>query len=625
MLKAIIVSALFLSVPFFSFAGTTITKNLCSYTTLTKVTLPEFNPEATKSALSKSVGNTDFCSDNRVTLTPLGAIVEETTCICQKTDSAEKNQELLDSIGCGPNQTQPKITISIDKRISGCKDTNIIISKCSKDPKAAYEAQCQSGFASPDDLDETDNTVTIDRTPWSIGDLPTFSVPDESQSMVSALTRAGVSPAEAQRLSTEQPQNAQEYIRALVEGNPDEIKASAAKLEINPNLSSNVRSLTADAPPPSSDTPDRVTEGAPTQSPSSAGFQPPLTDQEKWTGEFPTQCGIPGVAGLMMRSESGCGKVTRTARSDARGPYGFLCPSWNSFAQTTGYGQYSCQCSGWSYVGECSFADDVQLGAAIVNARYDMYRTQYGDTCAAINQRWETCAYAMHFAGETGFRNLVAAYQANPNQQLDPATVSRIFMTSGAYSANREVFERSGTVGGLFTYMEARLRGDSITSTYYTATGVTTNTGYSLNPNYGNLFTNTSGPAPSQTPVVMSPFANASLFSGLLTAVPQQGVQQTVQQPMAQQVAPQPKAQVSLSADPHIGKAGDPFTFTWMSRAINTQIGCTLALPGSSTVPVAPSGKQTVTIRNPQIYTLIFTCRGLDGTPAVAQDTVFVQ
>lgn len=621
MLKAIVVSALFLSVPFFAHAET-VQKQLCAEGTRRSVKPPAFEGGKTQDLFKSSINNTNFCTDVRVTLGPLGQVIEDTTCIC-------RTQEELESVGCGPNQEQPKITISIPKKISGCVTDNVIISKCARDPKAAYEAQCKSGAAIPGDTDETDS-VTIERTPWDISDLPTFSVPSESDAVVKALTHAGVPPAEAQRLSTDQRQNAEEYIRALAEGNTETIKESARKLEINPNLSSNVRSLTADSPPGPTDSPGRTTEGE--KLPSAAGFQPPLTDQEKWTGDFPTQCGIQGVAGLMMRPESGCGKALRNPRADVRGPLQFLCGTWNTYAANTGNSQYSCNCSGGYYAGECSYVDDPLISAQVTNAQYDRYRAQYGEWCSGINQRWETCAYAIHFAGEGGFRNLVSAYRSNPNAPLDPAAVSSIFMSSGAYSANREIFAQAGTVGGLFNLLETKLRGGSVTSTYYTQGGVTTNTGYSLNPNFGGMSANVFGgsgvPLPSQTPVLMSPFANASLFArapAAPQATPiQQGVPSSLQQPVQQPIS-YPPAQVSLIADPLIGKAGDEFTFTWKSSGVSTQAGCTLALAGSSTLPVARAGTQKVRIRTPQIYALVFSCRGLDGNPAVARTSVFVQ
>ncbi len=608
--------------------STAVKKVLCEPGVKSRVVPPTFTESGTKSALLGSVQNVNFCTDERIALGPLGQVQEASTCICV-------DQPTLESVGCGPSQQQTYITISIKKALTGCISDNVIISKCAKDPKAAYQAACKSGMgAGEGDTDEEDS-VTVERTPWTLDDLPTLSVPSETDAMVNALTYAGVSSPEAQRLSTQNPQNAQEYIRALVDRDETAIKATAAKLNINPNLSDNIAMLVP--PPERVDTPVAPPrDGERDIMPTSTGFGPDA-QRETWTGDFPTQCGIPGQAGLMMRLESGCGKATRNPRADVRGPLQFLCGTWNTYARETGNGQHACQCtSGGYYASECSAVDDPLISSQVVNAQYDRYQTQYGGWCTSINQRWETCAYMIHFAGVGGFGNLVAAYSMNPSTPLDPTNVARLFQSSGAYTANREVFQQAGTVAGLFNLFETKLRGGSVTSTYYTPTGVTTNTGYSLNPNFGGVISNTFGggggiPLPSQTPVVMSPFANASLFSGLAAQTQQNAAQYTPQNTTQQQVVPAvtpttyPKAEVSLKIEPRIGTAGDKFKITWTSSGINQSISCTIALPGSNSANVVPNGSQSVTIKKPNVYAIVFTCKAMDGKPVVAQDTVFVQ
>lgn len=620
MLKAIVVSALFLSIPLFSDAETKATKELCDAKPDIKISRPSFEPGVTSDALTKSIGNTNFCTNSSITLTPLYSIREETHCICVRSDSEEANKAKLENVGCGPDQAQPEVTISIDPKISGCVNRVVTISKCAKDPRAAYEAECKSGTAMPGDSDAT-NAVTIDRTPWDASMLPTFSVPDGSDAIEKALTNAEVSAGDAERLAKEQPQNAQEYIRALASNNLEAIKASAAKLQISPNLAANGGAITADSPPSSTDPPGRVAEGD--KAPGAAGFRPPLTDQSTWTGEFPQQCGIEGDAGRLMRSESGCGRVTvNPLERSVRGPYQFMCGTWNTYARNTGNAQYSCACdSSGYYAGQCTFVDDPYIGARIVNAQYELYRAQYGNLCTSVNQHWSTCVYGIHFAGEAGFQRLVQAYRANPYQPLDQATVAGIFGSRDAYTKNLSVFQQAGTVGGLFEFLEGKMRNDGrTTSTLYIPTGVSTNTGYSLNPGYASFFSPQSSFPPSQTPVLMSPFAQAALFAS--QPIAQQNV--PVQQPVQQKPISHPPAQVSIIADPRLGKAGDEFTFTWKSSGVSPS-SCTLALAGSTTVPVAASGTQKVRIRIAQIYSLVFTCRGLDGAPAVVRETVFVQ
>lgn len=617
--SAILVGVLLLLCAPIAYAADAPSKTLCAPGTKTSIVPPTFTGTATKDSLQSRVSNSNFCTDDKLTLGPLGQIQEASTCICE-------TQEEMDTIGCGPDQQQPRVTISIKKSLSGCASDNVIISKCAKDPKAAYEAQCKSGIPQGDDIDE-EKSVTIDRTPWDLNDLPTLNVPSDTDAMISALTYAGVPSSDAARLSSDSPQNAQEYIRALVERDETAIKASAAKLNINPNLSENIAMLTppaslTDAPTTAGDLPRRGSETDPGRG--STVFR--SDDQQLRTdGEYPTQCGIPGDAGRLMRSESGCGRNTVNPNADVRGPYQFLCGTWNTYARNTGNGSYQCTCDANNkYVGSCPYVEDPLIGAGVVNGQYDLYRERYGQLCESARLPWQACVYAIHFAGEGGFQRLAEAYRQDPHTLLTPQSVAYYFASPYAYNANRVVFERSQTVGGLFAYLDGKMRGDgSVTSTFYSPTGVTTNTGYSLNPSFGGVFTGSSGPAPSQTPVVMSPFANASLFSALSAQTQQNAAQYTPQQ--VQQVIAPPKAQVSLTIEPRIGNAGEKFTVTWKSSAINPTSPCTLALPGSNSVNVAPNGSQSVTIKNANVYPLVFTCRGLDGKPAVAQDTVFVQ
>ena len=117
-------------------------KSICKSGTTVKSAPPiwSLDPAVGKEAFTNLVGSTNFCTNEKVTLTGLGNVLsDEVTCICT-------TQAQMDKVGCErADQTQPTVTTVIDKSKTGCLSGSVTVSKCATNPEAAYEVACKQG------------------------------------------------------------------------------------------------------------------------------------------------------------------------------------------------------------------------------------------------------------------------------------------------------------------------------------------------------------------------------------------------------------------------------------------------------------------------------------------------
>lgn len=238
MKRAVVVLCLFVAT--LAYAETLprdLQKRICKPGTETKTSTQTFAASAGKGDIAKFTGTTNFCANERVTLevSPEGnRLTDRATCICV-------TKEQMDAVGCEKGKTQPTVTTVIDRKISRCATDSVTISKCVADPEAAYEAACKSGLSYARVDPSGDINIPLDP---DITKAPAPVITDASP-IAQALVAAGVEPAKAKEIATKDAISAAEYINAVASGDTEAIKATAAKLEINPNLSADVAQIEA--------------------------------------------------------------------------------------------------------------------------------------------------------------------------------------------------------------------------------------------------------------------------------------------------------------------------------------------------------------------------------------------
>lgn len=383
----------------------------------------------------------DTCSDERVTLTRYtfsATVKDEVTRACKTPEDKKK-------YGCGPGQIKPKVVIVMG---DGETSKSFTVSKC--DPNALKSALSKSidgKTTQPLQQLESQQAESLKAPP---------AINAGTDALASALTDLGI-PGDQARTIANSAVSAGDLIKALQSNDPnaigDAVKKAAADagVTINPDLFDSIKGLTpeqaaaklaslagVDITPKSGDTTFKPDTGADT---SALGA---------YTSNFPTQCGIEGIAGNIMRAESSCGRINYNPRSSVQGPYHFLCDTWTSYARGTGYGNYA----------DCSYRNDPAISTQVMNAKLDQYAQTYGNTCTQAGLTVTSCQYAIHVFGEGGFRNIFNAYLANGNASAYSLCGSAL--RSDACSNNSSIFRNGGTVAGVFSELDRRLGGTSI-------------------------------------------------------------------------------------------------------------------------------------------------------------------
>ncbi|RJR14453.1 hypothetical protein C4585_00145 [Candidatus Parcubacteria bacterium] len=217
------------------------------------------------------------------------------------------------------------------------------------------------------------------------------------------------------------------------------------------------------------------------------------------TQGIPMQCGVPGLAGNIMRVESNCGRINSNPLSSVQGPYHFLCATWQSYTRVTGYGQYA----------DCRYRNDPQISTQVMNARLAQYEQSYGGACRSSGLTISSCLYAIHVFGEGGFQGLLQAHRSGSG-----ASVCGWVLSSSACRNNSSIFRGGANATNVFAELDRRLGNQSVISNV--ATGSFSPLG---NFTQGGGFRSTSAMGASPFGNV-SPFGANSYQSGFNTVAP---------------------------------------------------------------------------------------------------------
>lgn len=217
------------------------------------------------------------------------------------------------------------------------------------------------------------------------------------------------------------------------------------------------------------------------------------------TQGIPTQCGVPGLAGNIMRVESNCGRINSNPLSSVQGPYHFLCETWQSYARVTGYGQYT----------DCRYRNDPQISTQVMNARLAQYEQSYGGACRSSGLTISSCLYAIHVFGEGGFQGLLQAHRSGSG-----SSVCGWVLSSAACRNNASIFRGGANATNVFAELDRRLGNQSVISSV--ATGSFSPLG-NFTQDDGFRSTSVMGASPFG---FVSPFGSSSYTSGLNTIAP---------------------------------------------------------------------------------------------------------
>lgn len=353
-----------------------------------------------------------------------------------------------------------------------------------------------------------------------------------------------------------------------------------------------------------------------------AGFE----KNQNETG-VPTQCGISGLSGLIMRAESSCGRINSNPLSSVQGPYHYLCGTWQRDTAATGFSQYS----------DCQYRNSVEISTKVVDAVYDQHKQKYGNTCESMGLSWTSCAYGIHVFGEGGFRNMLGAYSANPNASA--LSLCGSALATNACTNNISIFRNGGTVAGVFGELDRRLTGSSVipsVATYGSPFGVFGNTNTytplggspfaQVNPFTG--YVSTGNPVSTGSPVstggVVSTGGPVSTGGTVSTGgVTSGGTALTGTTP-----APIPATPVaSLIVQPRTILQGDPLTVSWASVGMRLDAPCIVQVATSSNDLFAQGNEGSKTVRFSQVGTYTFTlkCNAVNGLQIQQATSVRIQ
>lgn len=629
---------------------TTIVKTICPVGTTVNTERVD-QSDGGKEALSKVTGSNNFCTDELVTRSGalMSELKSEAYCLCpaqSEPNKAQKEQEILNGVGCQSGQRQPMIVFDIPKEISGCKSDRVRITKCAADLEEAYKDACKSGV-NLTSVGASDPRSIVIAEAGVARSMPSLQLANGSDTLLKAFTATGVSEEQARDIIQRDPKGASEYISALANNDLAKAKTIASRLEINPDLVTEqqvsvVREQQKSLGGSTYWQNPAYTSGSVSFSGGGGAFQTS-------TG-LPTQCGMPGIAGNFMLAESGCNRApTNAINPYVGGAHHYLCSTWQGDVAATGLRQY----------GDCNKRFDPVISSQVVNARYALHEQTYGGQCQSAGVSVSSCMYAIHVFGEGGFRNMLAAQQRNPGASA--ASLCGSAVSAAACSGNQAIFTNGGTVQGVFGELDRRLSGGAVVNTYARGTGMSVPTGQSYSPFGGftgqgqALVYNSQSPF-SQVNVagdLMQPLMGGLGLGQLFNNRPpqyqqppyqqppyQQPVQQPVQRPTQQPVqqpvvqptpAPTstppvdpnpPKAVATVIIQPKAVAIGQSFTVSWTS--VGTKKDCVLSADGKS-VAGDESGTRRVTMQIAATVKYSLACTALAGGKVEASDTVTVK
>ncbi len=388
----------------------------------------------------------------------------------------------------------------------------------------------------------------------------------------------------------------------------------ARRLNLNDDVIKNIAQLEPAATPAPQTVEPPVED--PTKKTETTFQQPPTA-----TG-LPTQCGVEGLAGNIMRAESTCGRINSNPLSSVQGPYHFLCSTWQAYARATGNGQYA----------DCQYRNDPTISTNVMNARMQQFADMYGARCQQAGISASSCQYAIHVFGEGGFRQLYNAYVANPN--AGAWSVCGAGLQTVACTNNASIFNKGGTVAGIFNELDRRLGGSGtvIPSIAVAASPFSSFTSpqapiTSYGPAYSqmNPLSSFLGANPSySTNGSFSPassFGQSSPFSSLMNVFGNLFNSNQQTQNQAQQ------AVVSIIAQPQTVYVGASMVVSWSSVGVRSGSCRVMQHEQSATKELASSHEGSVSIQASARGSLTFaiTCLNGAGAPIQQVTTVTVQ
>ncbi|HUO50061.1 MAG TPA: hypothetical protein VMU25_00600 [Candidatus Paceibacterota bacterium] len=534
-----------------------------------------------------------------------------------------------DSRNCANGKGLPAVTVSSEQASSlvlmfgGSKVPDIfkqaqnVAAKSRCDPNITQTISALStgnfsqGFSQLSSMQQPSSAnVPADTT--SLSAIQKAQAAIQSGDIAGGLASLGATPAQVQSVMQGDPQDAKKLLQDLAAGDTASAQQIAAKLNLNPDLASNVFQLNAtqsvgNATGAIAGTPTGGTgaQGGDSTFGGTQGSSPVQTSQSK--------CGVDGIAGSIMGAESNCGQINYNPLSSVQGPYHYLCETWQSDTAAVGMSQYS----------DCSYRNDVAVSTQVVNARYGLYQQQYGDQCAAAGQSWTSCAYAIHVFGEGGFKNILNAEQSDPNASAFSLCGSAI--SNSACSNNASIFRNGGTVAGVFSELDRRL-GAAATGGIATIP-VSTNPILPVSTSPFSGFLGQSTGFNSFTSSIGSPFSAflSSFISGVsapsYTYPQQQSVGPTIQYPQgttAPAISPVLQAASTILVQPQQVAVGKAVLISWSSVGMNS---CTVSGNGAS-IAQSISGTKSITMTTVGTTTFALTCTSADNT--VSQHTATV-
>lgn len=461
-----------------------------------------------------------------------------------------------------------------------------------------------------------------------------------TQQLEKALTDAGIEPEKAQELAKRSGPTAAQYIDAIASGDQARVDAAAKAIGVTPVVLGEDVKL-ADSKPPESIT--QPPQNMPAQQNDNQQGATGFTNEDKQQQtppELPTQCGVDGLAGNIMRAESQCGRINSNPLSSVQGPYHFLCSTWQQYANSTGNGAYS----------DCGYRNDPAISTQVMNARMAQFGEQYGSSCAQAGLSQTSCQYAIHVFGEGGFRRMLSAAVSDPSASAFSLCGSAL--SSAACSNNSSIFSRGGTVAGVFSELDRRLGGNGTiipnvaaqSGSPFGFTGAQTGGGYTYPVSY-------TGYAGAQGMYAFSsPFSNVNplyspyaasygasgwsslgmLFGQLIGSSQQQPypsfggtAQPNTQMPVINpgaSLSPQPNA--ILLAQPLHALKGETIMISWSSAGFASGT-CSVMMrtsQGEGIVAQGTEGTRSVSAEMAGDLTISLRCIAADGT-VVSRDT----
>lgn len=552
-----------------------------------------------KSYLEQKVLCPSPCFDQKAKLTisdsSIDVYISGTNKCSQSASDPKAEDAVKDRRGCAKGQINPTIVVEVQGKASKtypaksrCDTTNLVAVV-----DTASKGDVEGALAALQKLSAPAEFVPL-----------TAGSPVGSDQLLRAFTAANIPEAEARAAIAKNPLEAVNLINAINFGDKEQIEKSRIALGLNTDLSDVDKQAVLKATEESVVRPPVGTEYKPESE--QTGFRDTRT-------ALPTQCGVQGLAGNIMRAESACGRINSNPLSSVQGPYHFLCGTWQAYVRATGVGNV-----------DCAYRNDPQMSTQVMNAMMDRFDQQYGAACASAGVSKTSCQYGIHVFGENGFQRLLSAYQANPNASAFSLCGAAISMA--ACSNNRSIFSNGGTVAGVFGELDRRLEGGSVigsiagpgspfnvfgSTNRYTPLGGSPMSAFrpvsTGNPVSTGTTVSTGGPISTESPSISG---TGTAGGSILPA------------------RTSPAAPVAtIIVQPKEPLKGNPLVVSWSTVGMRLSPSCRMLIASSTTALLAQGneGSKTIVLGSAGTYTFTLECAALSGIEIRQATSVLVK